>query len=73
MEWILYLPRGTLEVFLVIWQPFVKLKMIGEKVSINLLFLQIHDMNLCLLSDGYHFELYWNTNVLESWNYVGRN
>lgn len=23
-------------------------------------------MNLCLLSDGYRFELYWNRNVLES-------
>lgn len=51
---------------------FLKLE-IGEKVSINLLFLQIHYMNLCPLSDGYHFELYWNGNVLESWNYVGRN
>lgn len=39
VEWILYHPRGTLEVFLVILQPFLKLETIGEKVSKNLLFL----------------------------------
>lgn len=66
MEWVLYLPRGTLDVFLVIWQPFLKLEMIGDIVGINFLCLQIHGLDLCLLSDGYHFNLYWNRNVLES-------
>lgn len=55
------------EVFLVIWQPFLKLEMVGDVVGINFLWiLQIHALNLGLTPDGYHSKLYWNRNVLES-------
>lgn len=66
MEWVFYLPRGTLDVFLVIWQPLLKLEMLSDIVGINFLCLRIHALNLCLLSDGDHFKLYWNRNALES-------
>jgi len=56
----------TLEVFLVIQQPFLKLETVGDIVGINFLCLQIRALTLCLLSDDCHFKLYRNRNILES-------
>lgn len=65
MEWVLYLPRGTLDVFLVIWQPFIKFAAIGGIGGINILCSQTHGSNLCILSDGCHFQFYQNRNLLQ--------